>query len=80
MSLFGHTQDLTAKDENDLYADFLTSADMFLDHLWFMKHFSILTTVALNLPPSLAQKIAPGYANFRSVKTRSLGDQMIKPS
>ena len=68
MSLFGHTQDLTAKDENDIYPDFLTSVDMFTSHMWLTKHFSILNKVALNLPPSWAEKIAPGYANFRSVK------------
>ena len=79
MSLFGHTQDLTAKDENDVYPDFLTSVDMFTNHMWLTKHFSILNKVALNLPPSLAEKIAPGYANFRSVRTGSRGNQNIKP-
>ena len=33
MALFGHTQDLTAKDENDIYPDFLTSIDMFTNHM-----------------------------------------------
>ena len=80
MSLFGHTQDLTAKDENDIYPDFLTSVDMFTNHMWLTKHFSILNKVALNLPPSLAEKIAPGYVNFRSVKTRSRRDQGVEPS
>lgn len=80
MSLFGSTQDLTTKDENDIYPDLLASVDMFTNNVWFMKHFPIVTKLALNLPPSLAEKIAPGYANFRSVKTRSLKDQGIKPS
>ena len=80
MSLFGHTQNLTAEDENDIYPDFLTSVDVFMNHLWLMKHFSILNKVALNLPPAWAEKIAPGYANFRSVKESSGGDQTAKPS
>lgn len=33
MALFGHTQDLTAKDENDIYPDFLNSIDMFTNHM-----------------------------------------------
>lgn len=80
MSLFGHTQDLTAKDENDIYPDFLASVDMFTNHMWLTKHFSILNKVALNLPASLAEKVAPGYANFRSVKKRSHGKQTANPS
>ena len=80
MSLFGHTQDLTTKDENDVYPDFLTSVDMFTNHMWLTKHFSFLNEIALNLPPSWAEKIAPGYAKFRSVKNLPRGDQTAKPS
>lgn len=31
------------------------------------KHFSVLNKIALNLPPFLAERIAPGYAHFRAV-------------
>lgn len=75
MSLFGHTQDLTAKDGNDEYPDFLASVDMFTNHMWLTKHFSILNKIALNLPPSLAEKVAPGYANFRSVRNVLMGSE-----
>lgn len=75
MALFGHTQDLTAKDENDIYPDFLTSIDMFTNHMWLTKHFSILNRIALSLPPSFAEKVAPGYASFGSVRRRSVGSK-----
>ena len=76
-SLFGHTQDLTQQDENDIYPAFLTSVDMFTNHMWLTKHFSILNRVALSLPPSLAEKIAPGYASFRSVSHKHSNSSRI---
>lgn len=74
MALFGHTQDLTAKDENDIYPDYLASIDMFIKHMWLTKHFSILNRIALNLPPSIAERVVPGYASFRSVRKHSYGE------
>ncbi|KAL6232073.1 hypothetical protein BDW75DRAFT_243331 [Aspergillus navahoensis] len=64
-SLFGHTQNLTAQDENDIYPPFLASVDMFTNHMWLTKHFSFLNQIALNLPEKYAEKIAPGYQSFR---------------
>lgn len=80
MALFGHTQDLTAKDENDIYPELLTSIDMFTNHMWLTKHFSNMNRTALNLPPSFGEKVAPGYASFRSVRKHSSGEQTANPS
>ena len=40
---------------------------MFTDNMWLTKHFSFLNKIALQLPEGMAEKIAPGYASFRSV-------------
>ena len=65
--LFGHTQDLTGQDQNDIYPDYLTSIDLFTDYMWLTKHFSVLSRVALNLPKKWAEKVTPGHSHFRSV-------------
>jgi len=46
---------------------FLSSFDAFGKQLHFMTHFPVLHRLALGLPPSLGNMIAPGYLGFRSV-------------
>ncbi|KAJ5945624.1 cytochrome P450 [Penicillium verhagenii] len=65
-AVFGHSQDLTAQDENDIYPPFLASLDLFTKNLGITKHFTFINKIALSLPEKYAEKLSPGYQSFRN--------------
>lgn len=61
---FGHSYNSLEDGEEE--TEFLTQLDKFTMQAWTGKHFPIIIKLSLNLPYSIAKRIASGYLQFRA--------------
>ncbi|KAI9647980.1 hypothetical protein NHQ30_002602 [Ciborinia camelliae] len=85
--LFGQPSNLLDSQEEE--PELLESIDSFLNHIWLIKSFPIVSWLALNMPQSLAEKAVPGLKGFKdncakwakmSVDRQNSGKDIESPS
>lgn len=67
--LFDRNMNLVDQDEE--FPPFLDIMEKFAENFLITKHFPFLIHLAMAIPMSIAQKLLPGYAQFRHVSKSS---------